>query len=149
MSHKHFSDFKPEYQDDHNYQLNAKSFFHYLGKSNKFLEIMGERIEDYDEEIQRYFERWEDNLETVNDDVIDMMMAWLDDGTLDEIFNNELLQRKVEIIIAKEEPETTFENTYWYQDVGNSGLQQNLYRTNVSVSEDEPQDEQYNVWLDY
>ena len=127
MSHKHFSDFKPEYQDDHNYQLNAKSFFHYLGKSNKFLEIMADRIEEYDEVLAEKFRQWDENLETINDDVIDLMVEWMEDGTLEQILNIEIMDRKPEIYVSKEEPMTYFENTYWYHDVGTSGLQQNIF----------------------
>jgi len=114
MSHKHFSDlpnrpksFEPHYQDNHNFQTNAKSYFHYLGKSNKFLEIMAERIEEYDETLDNslenlhnilndYSDQWDENLETINDDVVAMMVEWMEDGTLAEIINEEIFSWKAD-----------------------------------------------------
>lgn len=120
--------FQPKYQVNHNYNTNAPSFFAYLGKFNEYVRVLGKRIWEYDEKIQEYFDRWEHNLDTINEDVIEMMVEWLEDGTLDEILNEELLYKKPEIILSKEEPQTSFSNTYWYQDVRNSGLQTNVKR---------------------
>ena len=139
----------PRYPDDADYQTNAPSYYEDLARLKKLFEILSKRIWEYDKEIAEYFRRWEENLETINEDVIRMMIQWLDDGILDDILNNELMNRKPEIHVSEEEPITSFPNTYWYQDVGNSGIQTNIYKTNVIVSDDEPEDEQYNIWLDY
>jgi len=139
----------PRYPDDADYQTNAPSYYEDLARLQKLFKILSERIWEYDKEIAEYFRRWEENLETINEDVIRMMIQWLEDGTLDEILNNELMNLKPEIYVSVEEPTTDFPNTYWYQDVGNSGLQTNIYKTNVIVSDDEPENDKYNIWLDY
>jgi len=168
MSNKYLSDFpdmpksfQPEYQDNHNFQTNAKSFFHYLGKSNKFLEILSERIEEYDETLDNslenlhnilndYSDQWDENLETINDDVVAMMVEWMNDGTLADIINNDILQRKAEIIVSTTEPINVGQNTFWYHDVGESQLNlEGMIQTNVAVEENEPDNDMYNVWFDY
>ena len=116
----------PRYPDDADYQTNAPSYYEDLARLQKLFEILSKRIWDYDREIADYFKRWEENLETINEDVIEMMIRWFEDGTLDRILNEELLNQKPEIYVSKEEPKTTFSNTYWYQDVGNSGIQTNI-----------------------
>ena len=139
----------PRYPDDADYQTNSPSYYEDLARLQKLFKMLSERIWEYDKEIAEYFRRWEENLETINKDVIRMMIQWLDDGTLDQILNEELLNMKPEIYLSEEEPMTNFPNTYWYHDVGLSGLQQNIFKSNVIVSDDEPEDEQYNIWLDY
>jgi len=139
----------PNYDDDSDYTTNANSYYKDLGRKTKLIKLLAKRIWGYDEEINEYFERWEHNLDTINEDVIDMMLAWLEDGTLEQILNIEIMDRKPEIHVSEDEPLTYFENTYWYHDVGTSGLQSNIYKSNVKVSDIEPDDEQYNIWLDY
>ena len=46
-----------------------------------------------------------------------MMIEWADDGTLNEIINNEIFNRKTEIIISEDEPDSTFPNLHWYHEV--------------------------------
>lgn len=140
---------RPNYVKDADYQTNAPSFYEYLARNNELLQLLAERIWGYDEEINAYFERWENNLATINEDVIQMMIKWFEDGTLDDILNNELLNFKPEIYLSEDEPITNFKNTYWYHDVGLSGLQSNIYKSNVAVSNEQPDDENYNVWLNY
>ena len=138
----------PRYPDDGDYQTNSPSYYEDLARKQKLIQLLAEKIWDYDDEIKEYFKRWEDNLANINREVIEMMIIWFDDGTLDEILNEELLNQKPEIYLSEDEPVTTFSNTYWYQDVGISGLQHNIYKSNVKVSKEEP-DDPYNIWFDY
>lgn len=114
---------RPHYTKDADYQTNAPSFYEYLARNNELLQLLAERIWGYDEEIQEYFQRWEDNLSTINDEVIQMMITWLEDGTLADIINNELFNRKVEIYLQKNEPVTDFENSYWNELVTEDDIQ--------------------------
>lgn len=119
--------FKPWYDDRADYNTNAKSYYDDLARKNKLIQLLAERIWEYDKEIAEYFRRWEENLATINEDVIRMMIQWLEDGTLDDILNHELMNRKPEIHISEEEPITNFPNSYWYHDVGLSSLQENIF----------------------
>lgn len=114
--------FKPWYDDRADYNTNAKSYYDDLARKQKLIQLLAEKIWEYDDEIKEYFRRWEHNLLTINDEVIEMMEKWADDGTLDDIINIIVMNQKVEIHISKDEPITDFPNTYWYHDVGNSGL---------------------------
>ena len=127
----------PRYPDDADYQTNAPSYYEDLARLQKLFEILSKRIWEYDKEIAEYFRRWEENLETINEDVIRMVIQWLEDGTLDQILNEELMNLKPEIYLSEEEPTKDFPNVYWYQDVGNSGIQTNIFKTNVIVSDDD------------
>ena len=125
----------PNYPDDTDYNTNSPSYYDDLARKQKLIEMLAKKIWEYDDEIKEYFKRWEDNLENINREVIEMMIQWFEDGTLDVILNEELLNSKPEIYVSEDEPITNFSNTYWYQDVGNSGLQTNIFKTNVIVSE--------------
>ena len=138
----------PFYSDDTDYTTNSPSYYDDLARKQKLIQLLAERIWDYDDEIKEYFKRWEDNLANINREVIEMMIEWLEDGILDDILNEEIMNMKPEIHVSEDEPITNFSNTYWFHDVGLSGLQQNIYKSNVKVSKEEPEDP-YNIWLDY
>jgi len=105
MSNKYLSDFpdmpksfQPEYQDNHNFQTNAKSYFHYLAKSNKFLEIMAERIEEYDETLNagikeiketlnKYGNELDEKLTHFDTIVLEQTLLWIDEN-MEDIFTN-------------------------------------------------------------
>lgn len=135
----------PNYPDDTDYTTNSPSYYDDLAKKQKLIQLLTDKIWKYDDEIKEYFRRWEHNLSTINDEVIEMMIKWAEDGTLDDIINMVLMNQKVEIHVSTDEPITDFPNSYWYHDVGNSGLQTSIYKYNVAVSDDEPDDERYNV----
>lgn len=112
----------PIYPDDTDYTTNSPSYYDDLARKQKLIQLLTDKIWKYDDEIKEYFRRWEHNLETINEDVIEMMIKWAEDGTLDDIINKGLMNQKVEIHVSKDEPITDFPNSYWYHDVGNSGL---------------------------
>lgn len=118
----------PKYPDDTDYTTNSPSYYDDLARKQKLIEMLAKKIWEYDEQILEYFERWEHNLLTINDEVIEMMIKWSEDGTLDDIINIILMDKKVEIHVSEDEPITDFPNTYWYHDVGVSGLQTNIYK---------------------
>ena len=126
----------PFYPDDTDYNTNSPSYYDDLARKQKLIQLLTDKIWKYDDEIKEYFERWEHNLATINEEVIKMMIKWAEDGTLDDIINIILMNQKVEIHLSKDEPITDFPNSYWYHDVGNSGLQTNIYNYNVAVSKE-------------
>ena len=105
----------PHYPDDTDYNTNSPSYYDDLARKQKLIQLLADKIWEYDEQILEYFERWEHNLLTINDEVIEMMIKWSEDGTLDDIINIILMDKKVEIHVSEDEPITDFPNTYWYQ----------------------------------
>lgn len=110
--------FKPWYDDRADYNTNAKSYYDDLARKHKLIQLLAERIWEYDKELAKRFEQWDKNLEELDDEVIKMMVKWLENGILDDILNEEIMNNKPEIVLSKNEPQTTFSNTYWYHDVG-------------------------------
>lgn len=86
----------PIYPDDTDYNTNAPSYYDDLARKQKLIQLLAEKIWEYDDEIKEYFKRWEDNLLNINDDVIKMMVTWLDDGTLTDIINEEIFNMKLD-----------------------------------------------------
>ena len=86
----------PRYPDDADYQTNAPSYYEDLARLQKFFKMLSKRIWEYDKEIAEYFRRWEENLATINEDVIRMMIQWLEDGTLDHIINETIFSWKLD-----------------------------------------------------
>lgn len=106
----------PHYPDDTDYNTNSNSYYDDLARKQKLFELLAKKIWEYDEQILEYFKRWEDNLATINDEVIEMMVKWLVDGILDDILG-EIMNRKPEIHVSEDEPVTNFSNTYWFEIV--------------------------------
>ena len=89
--------------------------------------------------------------ERLQEDIVGRLKEWLDDGTLAQIINNDVFDMKSQVIVSKTEPENIGQNTYWFQDVGESVVDVvgTTVSTNVKVSDNEPEDEEYNIWFDY
>lgn len=105
----------PKYIDDVDYTTNAPSYYDDLARKNKLIHLLADKIWEYDKQILEYFKRWEDNLKNLDKIVIQIMVKWLEDGVLADILNVEIMSRKPEIYLTKEEPVTDFENSYWYE----------------------------------
>lgn len=109
----------PRYNDDSDFTTNAESYYKDLARKQKLIKLLAKRIWEYDEELAKRFEAWDKNLEEFDDEVIRLLVGWLNDGILVDILNEEIMNKKPEIFLSVEEPETTFTNVYWYQDIGN------------------------------
>lgn len=97
--------FEPWFDDKRNYNTNAPSYYDYLARINKLMKILGERIWDYDKELAKRFEEWDKNLEEFPEEVKDLLIEWLEDGTLEKIINenifndlNEKIDKKFSIL---------------------------------------------------
>lgn len=86
----------PIYPDDSDYTTNSPSYYDELARKQKLIQLLTEKIWKYDDEIKEYFKRWEDNLANINREVIEMMIQWLEDGTLDHIINDTIFNWKAD-----------------------------------------------------
>jgi len=80
----------PFYTDNADYNTNSKSYYDDLARKNKLIEILSKRIWEYDEELAKRFEEWDKNLEEFPEDVENLLIEWMEDGTLDEIINDNI-----------------------------------------------------------
>ena len=84
---------KPWYNTNANYQTNAKSIVDYLARSNKFLEMMVEDYEVFQELIVAEMKQAKFDAEIAVDDIL---VKWLEDGTLARIINDGVLGNKAD-----------------------------------------------------
>src|SRR5699024_3068681 len=107
--------------------MQIRSFIKWINSS---LELVNDII-DY---INLFIDRFDERLKK---EIIGHLNEWLDDGTLAQIINNDVFDMKSQVIVSKEEPQNIGQNTYWYHDVGESGIETGkTINTNVKVSDD-------------
>lgn len=80
----------PFYTDNADYNTNSKSYYDDLARKNKLIEILAKRIWQYDEELAKRFEEWDRNLEELPEDLEKLLVGWMEDGTLDDIINQNI-----------------------------------------------------------
>ena len=81
----------PYYDFDTDYTTNSPNYYDYLAKLKPLIQILAERIYDYDKELAKRFEEWDKNLEELPDELKRMFLEWVDDGTLARILAQLLL----------------------------------------------------------
>src|SRR5699024_10328379 len=97
----------PRYPDDADYQTNAPSYYEDLARKEKLIQLLAEKIWEYEntldlklEEItnrlEYYIEQWELNLEKFPENVELLLEEWLSDGTLDHIINETIFNWKAD-----------------------------------------------------
>lgn len=86
----------PKYPDDHDYTTNAPSYYDDLARKSKLIQLLSERIWEYDEELAKRFEAWDQNLEEFDDEVLKLLQEWINDGTMDHIINEEIFSWKAD-----------------------------------------------------
>ena len=97
----------PFYDDENDYNTNAPSFYDYLAKQQKLIKKLATRIWEYDERLdkrledlenvlQDYLTQWDDRIENLDKEVEHIFIEWLEDGTLEEIINHEVLGNKLD-----------------------------------------------------
>ena len=96
-----------------NFNTNAESYYKYLERVNEILKIMTKMLDEQDEKLddglqeirdtlQDYINQLEVILAGVDDYVVDKMVEWLNDGTLEHIINHEIFQDKLDTFIFEE-----------------------------------------------
>src|SRR5699024_2791992 len=83
----------PFYSDNADYNTNSKSYYDDLARKNKLIEILAKRIWEYDEELAKRFEEWDKNLEELPEDLKNLLEKWMEDGTLEEIINDNIFNK--------------------------------------------------------
>lgn len=91
-----FEDFLREANTKPDYTTNAGSYYKELARKNHLIELLSKRIWDYDIELAKRFEEWDKNLEELPEDVKQLLVKWLEDGTLSQIINEEIFNTKAD-----------------------------------------------------
>src|SRR5690606_27690695 len=82
----------PRYVSDTDYNTNAPSYYDDLARKQKLIEVLSLKISEYDKELSKRFEEWDKNLEELPNDVVILLEKWMEDGTLDDIINNNIFE---------------------------------------------------------
>lgn len=83
------------------YTTNSKSYYDYLEKVTGILIFISRKIDEYDGTLEEYFERWEENLKEFPENVQKLLIEWLNDGTLENIINEEIFNNKLDTEIFR------------------------------------------------
>ena len=97
----------PRYPDEADYQTNAPSYYEDLARKNKLLKMLAKKIWEYDERLNDrldelndvlsdYLDQWDDRIENLDKEVEHIFIEWLEDGTLEQIINHEVLGNKLD-----------------------------------------------------
>src|SRR5699024_12780089 len=103
----------PRYPDDADYQTNAASYYEDLARKNKLIKKLAKRIWEYDkmladrlEEIKEVLRQVIDKIgEGFNEEIYQLLVKWVEDGTLDHIINETLMNKKADITYVDSEIE--------------------------------------------
>lgn len=82
----------PFYDNRADYNTNSKSYYDDLARKTRLISILGHRIWEYDEQMVKRLEEWDARLENFPDDVKNLLIEWMQDGTLADIINEEIFQ---------------------------------------------------------
>lgn len=99
--------YKSWYNQDADYQTNAKSYMDYLARHNKFMKVLVEDYEVFKEIMTEEFKQFQLNtdktinqfnerLDNIKQEMIDFFNQWLADGVLDEVINQDILNSKAD-----------------------------------------------------
>ena len=106
----------PRYPDDADYQTNAPSYYEDLARKQKLIQLLAEKIWEYDERLderledlenvlQDYLSQWDERIENLDDEVSHIFVTWLEDGTLEKIINHDVLGNKADKSFVDDELE--------------------------------------------
>src|SRR5690625_4184391 len=106
----------PRYNDDSDYTTNAPSYYDDLARKNHLIKELAKRIWEYDKKLNESLENIENILneyidivdgkleiidrligEGFNDRIEELLREWVRDGTLENIINEEIFNKKVDV----------------------------------------------------
>lgn len=87
----------PFYDDNADYNTNSKSYYDDLARKAKVIELLTQRVWEYDEELRKRFERWDKLMDEFPEVAEELFREWLRDGTIETIIRDELEVFKDEV----------------------------------------------------
>src|SRR5699024_3146954 len=93
--------------DRADYNTNVPSYYDDLARKSKLIKMLAKKIWEYDERLderledlenvlQDYLSQWDERIENLDDEVSHIFVEWLEDGTLEEIINHDVLGNKAD-----------------------------------------------------
>lgn len=95
----------PRYPNDSDYQTNATSYYDDLARLRGLLVELAKRVWNYDKTLNQKIEEVDRILKEVlhvinegfNEEIYKLLVQWVEDGTLDHIINETLMNKKADI----------------------------------------------------
>lgn len=87
----------PFYDDNADYNTNSKSYYDDLARKAKVIELLTQRVWEYDEELRKRFERWDKLMDEFPEVAEQLFRVWLRDGIIETIIRDELEVFKDEV----------------------------------------------------
>ena len=117
----------PRYPDDADYQTNAPSYYEDLARKQKLIKMLAKRIWEYDkiladslEEIEEVLRQVIDKIgEGFNEEIYQLLVKWVEDGTLDHIINETLMNKKADITWVEEQLNLKADKKYLEEELIN------------------------------
>ena len=117
----------PRYPDDADYQTNAPSYYDDLARKNKLIKKLAKRIWEYDkiladslEEIEEVLRQVIDKIgEGFNEEIYQLLVKWVEDGTLDHIINETLMNKKADITWVEDQLKTKVDLSIYNEEIEN------------------------------
>lgn len=114
MKNKRF----PNYPDDTDYTTNSPSYYDDLARKQKLIQLLAEKIWEYENTLnesleqieqrltdymlendllmQTRLENWDKRIDEMPEEMRSLFVAWLNDGTLEQIINHDVLGNKAD-----------------------------------------------------
>ena len=94
----------PRYNDDSDYTTNAPSYYDDLARKQKLIKELAKRIWDYEKTLEENLQMLKDKLKEIEDiigegfdlRIEELLREWVDDGTLENIINEEIFNTKAD-----------------------------------------------------
>ena len=97
----------PFYSDDTDYTTNSPSYYDDLARKQKLIEMLAKKIWEYDDRLNdrlddlqkvlsSYLDQWDERIENLDKEVSHIFVTWLEDGTLEQIINHDVLGNKAD-----------------------------------------------------
>src|SRR5699024_1844315 len=117
----------PRYPDDADYQTNAPSYYEDLARKNKLIKKLAKRIWEYDkiladslEEIEEVLRQVIDKIgEGCNEEIYQLLVKWVEDGTLDHIINETLMNKNADITCVEYQLKTKLDLSIYNEEIEN------------------------------
>lgn len=88
---------RPYYNDESDYNTNSPSYYDDLSRKQRLIQYLAEKVGMYDVELEKRFKEWDELISKFPENVENLLIEWMEDGTLDKIINENIFNMKLDI----------------------------------------------------
>lgn len=81
---------RPYYNDESDYNTNSPSYYDDLSRKQRLIQYLAEKVGNYDIEMEKRFKEWDELISKFPENVENLLIEWMEDGTLDKIINENI-----------------------------------------------------------